>query len=104
MSAGDVIVDAEAAGVRLEVVDDRLRWQGRASPELLDRLRVHKVEVVSLLADQWRDDSAAFAQMYADLAVVVQDLLAAGQKPGKVKRMFGLSWAEMGEIVGERWS
>lgn len=124
MSAVDVIAEAEASGVRLEVVEDKLRWRGRASPRLLDQLRAHKVEVVALLAEPWRDDPAeapdgrlwsdevpfplepppfdddAFDQMRADLAAAVRDLIAAGHKPSKVRRMFGLTWVELDEIVG----
>jgi hypothetical protein len=42
------------------------------------------------------------ATMHRDLAVVVQDLLAEGKKPGHIRRMFGLSWAEIDRIRRNR--
>lgn len=52
MSVAALLSEADAAGVALEVAGDKLRYRAARPPpsELIERLRSHKSELLSLLA------------------------------------------------------
>lgn len=51
MSAADLLADLARRGVRLEAAGERLRYFPRSAltPELLDRLKAHKAELLAML-------------------------------------------------------
>ena len=69
MNAADLIAEAQAAGLQLHVLAaDRLKWrcEGDPPPDLLDRIRAFKSEVLAALAIEQaaNDDQAAADRLY----------------------------------------
>lgn len=53
MAAPDILHDLIGAGVEFETDGERIRWRnagGRVTPEVIEVLRSHKAEVISLLS------------------------------------------------------
>ena len=53
MTATELLADLDRRGVRLEARGDRLRYAPRSAltPELVERLRSHKTELLAVLSD-----------------------------------------------------
>ncbi len=51
MNASDLLLDLKRRGIRLEARGDRLRYSPRSAltPDLLDRLKAHKQELLTVL-------------------------------------------------------
>lgn len=51
MSLPELLSDLSRLGIKLEACDDRLRYfpQSAASPELLNRLKTHKADLLAIL-------------------------------------------------------
>jgi len=78
MSAGAIVEELERLGVELRVAGGDLEYEGpeeAITPELLNRLRRHKTELVRLLT---RDNASRIA---VGLAPAMCELQAAGWKP-----------------------
>ena len=78
MSAGAIVEELERLGVELRVAGGDLEYEGpeeAITPELLNRLRRHKAELVRLLTG---DNASGLA---VGLDQVVRALRAAGWKP-----------------------
>lgn len=63
MNAADLLEWAEAEGVRLAVKQKRICWQADHAPppELLERIKAHKQEIIDAIAQHYRDTLAQAA-------------------------------------------
>lgn len=68
MSAAELLLDLDRRGIRLEAHGDRLRYHPRLAltPELLDRLKAHKAELLKAL--ERYEERAAIREYEAGLS------------------------------------
>ena len=101
LDAASIVREVEERGIRLSVVDDKIRYSPKSQTpeELLDALKAHKVEVLAYLSgrsvDPSSDDTAAllaWASELADRELVLCRPLEYVEAPLRKVRTERVSW------------
>jgi hypothetical protein len=76
VSAAELLQELNQMGVRLEVVGERVRYwpKDALTPDLLDRLRSHKFELLAMLREQTDRPNVNLADPNAVWQAVVNEL------------------------------